>query len=405
MNAKKLSTKKILALCALALALAGLVLLLVNLISSGSRTAMDSRRGVVLIYAETSETISTGSGFLVGKAGQDPQYVVTNNHVIEDVLEKGGSVNVFFSGATNDFMVAKVDFNSAEKDIAILKLPEPTTKRIPLVLRLSDDVQAGEAIYTLGFPGISADQSSYSTYDIDDITVTTGVVSKITSLAWADIDAYQTDAAIHPGNSGGPMVDASGYMLGINTFGTVDSETVNFATIADELRVILDQEKIPYMLKGYDSWMLWLGIGMLVLFGGAGAYLLVTDKGAANSPAKAPAKGASAAPVKSGTPTLLGVTGKYAGQKIPLNSRITIGRDPVRCQLVFEPNTAGVSSNHCTVYYDAQTAQFVLVDNGSSYGTFLANGQKLAPNVPVRLAAGDGFYLANTSVRFALCME
>ena len=74
---------------------------------------------------------------------------------------------------------------------------------------------------------------------------------------------------------------------------------------------------------------------------------------------------------------------------------ILIGRDPGSCKLVYAEGTAGVSGQHCSVSYDAATGEFILTDLRSTYGTFLASGQKLDANVPYRLKPGNGFYVGD----------
>lgn len=401
---KELSANKKIALICAAAALIGLILLIVY-ICSGGGSALNSRDGVAFVVAAAEEGEATGSGFFVGSPGAKAQYLVTNNHVIKDAK----AVYVYFSAATNDYVMAKVEFADEDKDLAVLTLPEPTSKRHPLVLRLSDGVQPGEQVFALGFPAISATQSSYSSFDVEDITVTSGVISKKTSLAWADIDAYQVDVPIHAGNSGGPLVDKNGFVLGINTFGTKDTETVNFATLSDELVKLLKQHDIPYATVGYNAWLLWLGIVILIGGLGAGAYFLRFAPEADSVPQKsAGARDLHKKPAvkKRSSPVLRGLSGKFAGQRLELGGAgITIGRDPSRCQLIYESDAAGISSSHCTVYYEPSTGQFVLTDNGSSYGTFLNGGKKLEANKPVKLAPGDVFYLADGRERFAVGME
>ncbi len=80
---------------------------------------------------------------------------------------------------------------------------------------------------------------------------------------------------------------------------------------------------------------------------------------------------------------LRGMTGSYAGQSFDLlKGKVTIGRDPTFCNIVYEKSTPGISSRHCQLSYNPGESCFVLTDLGSSYGTFLGNGKKLAPNVP-----------------------
>jgi hypothetical protein len=97
--------------------------------------------------------------------------------------------------------------------------------------------------------------------------------------------------------------------------------------------------------------------------------------------------------------TLMGVSGVYQNTSFPLSTaRLVIGRDSKSVNIVFPPSTPGISSVHCEVRLENGCA--VLVDRDSSYGTFLSNGAKLAPNQPYVLHSGEGFYLANRSNEF-----
>ena len=61
--------------------------------------------------------------------------------------------------------------------------------------------------------------------------------------------------------------------------------------------------------------------------------------------------------------------------------------------MVFGEKTPGVSSRHCSLAYDNASGDFILTDLNSTYGTFLANGQKLMPQTPYHLRVGEQFYL------------
>lgn len=100
------------------------------------------------------------------------------------------------------------------------------------------------------------------------------------------------------------------------------------------------------------------------------------------------------------------MTGNYAGQSFDLlKGKVTIGRDPAFCNIVYEKSTPGISSRHCQLSYNPGEGCFVLTDLGSSYETFLGNGKKLAPNVPEKLYAGDTFFLCDPSNRFLVAKE
>jgi hypothetical protein len=349
------------------------------------------------------------------------QYIVTNAHVVQNAYEafKGfGEGRVYFSLAENDYVNPNIVFYSPpeDKDIAILKLPSPTVKRSALVLRPSNTAQIGETTYALGYPSVSTTLQSYITYDENDVTITRGIISKRSAIAGVTFEAFQIDTAINRGNSGGPLVDERGFVLGVNTLAnmiwldnnTAITQDANYASVADHTIRILREEGIPYSLKGENDWMLYafapLGILLLVI-----AIVLFATSGKAK-PAAAAAGAAGGAAAAAGAvpnkrPVLRGVSGKYAGQKFELRSRLTIGRDSAQCNIVFPEGTPGVSANHCSVYYDANADCFMLTDNGSSYGTFLGNGRKRTATGPEKLYVGDTVYLADTAIRFVVSTE
>ena len=104
--------------------------------------------------------------------------------------------------------------------------------------------------------------------------MTKGIISKRTKPAWSDYEAFQMDVYINHGNSGGPLVNEHGFLIGINSSGAVDeqgkSEGVNFAITSAELVKVLNSENIKYTMKGgglswAPSWFayVFLPIGVL----------------------------------------------------------------------------------------------------------------------------------------------
>jgi len=91
-------------------------------------------------------------------------------------------------------------------------------------------------------------------------------------------------------------------------------------------------------------------------------------------------------------------SGPMAGGTFPINGTLRIGRNPSQCQIVFPADAGGISSLHCEL--QQQQSGVLLVDRGSTYGTFLQNGRKLNSNESVALNPGDGFYLADIKYSF-----
>ena len=433
---KRVSGKQIAAIALLVIGLAGVVLGVLGLVGGGSIEPYEARQGVVLVYAvatvynddgTTEQMGATGTGWAVGKPGEPVQYIITNGHVVEAAYayprmydNVAGTVQVYYSAAENDFAQVEVVYYSpqTEKDIAILKLPTPTTKRVALTLRESDAVKMSETAYALGYPGDSSSRQTLPAYDLNDVTITKGIVSNRVSSNWATYEAFQMDVSIAPGNSGGPLVDEDGRVIGINASGAADPETglmlgMNYAIIINELTKILDQERIAYTMAGALGWVpnwfayVFLPIGILALAGGSLLLVMAARKSGAaagmGGRKKSAAKGRG--PVGKSA-VLRGVTGKYAGQRFDLlKGKVVIGRDPATCNIVFDKNAPGISGRHCQVAYDANEDCFLLTDLGSSYGTFLGNGQKLTANVAEKLFAGDTFYLCDNANRFVVAKE
>ncbi len=153
---------------------------------------------------------ASGSGFVISSDG----YIVTNHHVIEDA----DKVTVMFS----DGHVLQAELRGADPstDIAVLKIYDVNLKTLSFAN--SDLLQAGQIAVAIGNPlGLQ-------------YTVTAGVVSALGRTLRAKNgrlidDVIQTDAALNPGNSGGPLVDSSGNVIGVNTATIPSAQGLCFA--------------------------------------------------------------------------------------------------------------------------------------------------------------------------------
>ena len=144
--------------------------------------------------------VSLGSGFVIDKDG----YIVTNYHVIESARQ----IEVNFSG--DDRVQATIVGVDPSTDLALLKINAQARALTPLPLGDSDAVRVGDAVVAIGNPfGLER-------------TVTAGIVSalqrEITAPNGYTIDkVIQTDAGINQGNSGGPLLNAQGKVIGVNS--------------------------------------------------------------------------------------------------------------------------------------------------------------------------------------------
>jgi S1-C subfamily serine protease len=143
---------------------------------------------------------SLGSGFVIDKAG----YIVTNYHVV------GNAQSVHVSFSNNDSMKAEVIGKDPATDVALLKVQASSRALKPLMLGNSDTVHVGDQVAAIGNP-LGLDRS-----------ITLGIVSalhrSLTSPEGTPIDrVIQTDAALNHGNSGGPLLNAEGRVVGVSS--------------------------------------------------------------------------------------------------------------------------------------------------------------------------------------------
>ncbi len=168
-----------------------------------------------------------GSGVLLENG-----YVLTNQHVVGDAVDTGGSITLTLADG-RQFKATAVGADRAT-DIALLKVQNP--KNLPTIpLGTKDTLTPGQTVIAIGNPvGLSASVSS-------------GVVSALgRPLALEDRtyeNLIQTDTAINPGNSGGALIDLAGRLVGINTLVRRDAQNIGFAIplstalrIADSLK-------------------------------------------------------------------------------------------------------------------------------------------------------------------------
>jgi len=161
----------------------------------------DAVKSVVTIRTDVSQ----GTGFVITSDG----YAVTNAHVLS-----GGSV-VKAINYQQEILDAELIGYDKNLDIALLKLSGSYSK---LELGDSDNVQVGEKVIAIGNPlGLQ-------------FSVSQGIISAVHREGPSGLNSYlQTDAALNPGNSGGPLINTNGKVIGINNYKAGNSESLGFA--------------------------------------------------------------------------------------------------------------------------------------------------------------------------------
>jgi len=226
-------------------------------------------------FGYTTSGAVSGSGFIISEDG----YILTNYHVIEDAAKGGHEISVLTHDGSE--YVASIVGHEAENDVAVLKIEAEALSAA--TLGDSDSMAVGDGVYAVGNPlgeleytmtsgMVSALDRDITTYDSD-----TG--------GYHTINMFQIDAAVNSGNSGGPVYNDRGQVIGIVTAKYSDSgvEGLGFAVpINDALAIAED-----LITKGYVSGKAYFGIGADTLPASvnqyyglpAGAYVVSVEPG------------------------------------------------------------------------------------------------------------------------------
>lgn len=412
-------------------------------------SALDAKNGVAQVVCSVQDVAGNrleeaggaGSGFFVGEQGKNPEYLITNHHVVEAYLRAGsGEWLTLNNGETAVTLKAYIDvcfeqdehvqanvvaFNETA-DIAILRLSQPTDQRVPLTLTEPTDEMVGSSVYCIGFPGLSDNMLIDATTQsgLNDMTVTSGTISRLVTSSGSGVRRIQTDAVIQHGNSGGPMVNERGEVLGVNSWTVSDSDTQEtnyYACNISEVILLLNQNNVPYTmsseLKTSAGSMPVVAIVGVVAVAAVVVIVIVASKNKRPSQPDAvqppvepqpdiqqpviqqPASAATN-PNDSGY-RLQCTSGALAGQRFMIrqDTPLVLGRNSDVCNVVF-PGTPGVSGKHCAVWY--QHGKIFLQDLSSSHGTYLLPGTRLPSNQAIEIKVGDGFYLGSSQESFVI---
>jgi len=464
------------------------LLVLAGLITSCNKgptefVAKDAEEGVVKIIAYDGSKEWSGSGFHIGDG-----FIITNNHVIGTsalellvVARKNSPTSIELQDAT----IHCVD---KELDIAIIKVPETECAELTLS---SAPIKKGSRAYAIGFPmsaemsrrGGSKDLSSAEEdyyklivnkkkrgiikdlnnelVQILDPTVSSGEIRKTTTRKWhpsytTKLEVIDHDVNIGHGNSGGPLFDASGRVIGINTWGTgtVD-DNVKCSSSIMELIKILDVQNISANISstpaednlssgaGWTTWLLLILVIALVFYiaitlrnkpqsetiaqyaGRVSGYTKL-HRPKRNSPPSAPQHGPrweegkivtgqspQQAPPAPQPTTPHSQTNSWVLQSestSPLRVQLSIseellqkygnnliiGRKQGVAHLVV--NNSSVSKSHAIL--SLKNGNFAIIDQNSANGTRI-NGTPLNPNQRTRINPGDKLTLGEVTVQFS----
>lgn len=281
----KTATKVIHRVFALLAALCMACMLSLPVFATDANSAVNNAKSgvvqILLTYTDDNQvehSLIGGTGFLINNST-----VITCDHVVSmsDTYlnyfaeQAGKSINDFKSrlgiriSVLRDVTIkATIKNQSAEMDYAILNLESQIYDRSYLPIRSSAEVEATETVYALGFPATIAATQDVNIYTSDDVNITSGKVGKnerftfttsevnpydgityIGGKTYANVDCISHGALLEGGNSGGPLLDSNGYVIGINAVGN-DNGTINYSVAIDQLTKALDALGIEYTKAG-----------------------------------------------------------------------------------------------------------------------------------------------------------
>jgi hypothetical protein len=401
------------------------LLLLASLLRTAGPDMEQMQQSTVRIVCKTKEGFSLGSGFVVGT--DRVTYVVTNHHVAM-CAESSGKPDLAILLPPSVLVPVHVIWKDPDLDLAIVRSNQPLGR--PAV-QLADtaSVMSGAPVTVVGFPG--AADTVVDTEDIAVPSVSRGNISRVIPGA-NGVHYFQHTASTNPGNSGGPIYDDAGNVIGVNSLKALalvatisggkvsvdritQGEGIAAAVDSAELLPHLRAMGVPYVMASPTpiNIAMTLVIAAVALLLAAGGILVMTSSGRdrlfrraapANSHRAGPADSHRAAGARAGRIRILG--GALAGMEVPVLAKVILGRDPTKAQIVFPSNDTAVSRRHCEIRFDNAAALFEVRDLGSRNGTFIANGsdppRRLAPDVSERLAPGQNLLVGSSRNRLVL---
>ncbi len=192
--------------------------------ASASLEEVVARALPAVVLVESAE--GRGSAFFVA-----PDTLLTNVHVV------GNSSSVTIKRLGGATATARVERRAPQFDLAVLKLTNADVNQAVIALASAATARPGQEVIAIG--------SALGTLQN---TVTRGIVSGLRESGGATL--VQTDAAVNPGNSGGPLLNRDGQAIGITTMGYAERQGLNFAVAADHARALVEGRPVPAAAPG-----------------------------------------------------------------------------------------------------------------------------------------------------------
>lgn len=359
----------------------------------------NSNSVIKLKITKKNGNVSYATGFLIGKKNKDAnKYVVTAAHALEDYKTVHTSLK--------DQEPIKLDVKqfSEKADMVVLAVPAGFQNDFDtLKVGNAEKIKVADKVVLVGFANQDHTKPTVSHITISDINARNDFKALSVGMDVPDKTYY-----------GSPVFDSKGAVIGLTTFSKSNSKTdIVYINYLSEL---LKETEYETQEAGIRMLIIIIAAAAVVIIAVLTIILVVSKKSrqkalsqnvapidhsdgrtmaiVPNSPKNNPSN------VQGGGIGIAGVSGYFTGRKFPIGNHIIIGRDPKKVKIVFPDKTQGVSAVHCELRNN--NGMVILVDLGSTYGTFLANGSKLQPSIPHTVSLGDEFYLGSPENRFRI---
>jgi serine protease Do len=330
-------------------------------------------RPVGLVY--DSKTGVFASGFFVSS-----RIFITNFHVADGI---NPSTTKIKKKNEEVFTIKKILGKYSKCDLAIIETNEKSGDYFPL--ENPDKIKIGEKVFAIGNPGTA--------FDVYKFNLSEGIVNNIVEqdipLEYFQVKALAVlhSATINTGNSGGPLINENGAVVGINSYYLTGKQNLNFAIHVKELIKILDENDLSYSKAGTDIFLFIIFVFCIILLIAAiiVSILIYIKKNRAHKPA--------AVFSPSNIPTIRAFL-YYNNQGFEITQGgISIGRDESAGLRIFDDT---ISRNHCRVYFE--NGNYCISDLGSKNGTFV-NDRKI---IRETLNPGDTIKIGSSIIIFRL---
>lgn len=387
-------------------------------------------------YNDYNLGYATGSAFVVGMEADGSLMLVTNRHCVDSVFADGAGfvkemadAGVIFDDIiyivnddANHMVLAEVVATSNRTDLALLRVKSLQNRSCFLKIWSGDpSALIQDTVYTAGFPGasdvIKSEQAQNELRsDIDSVTFADGKVARIIEADQTDVgEVIQHTALTNHGNSGGPLLDEDGNVVGVNTWGVDDADQTNWSISNRELISFLKECGVVWQegIRVYKTDPAIIAITIAVLLAATLLFAAIRQRKVNQEQGRRieeilrkrmtqvtsfleqkklhsskenvdTGKKDASSSAKIGR-ILRCDQGVLAGSQYKLKDKIVIGRDPSQCDLVFPKEILGVSRVHCTI--SCSEKGVTVRDENSTHGTFM-DGKRIDTGVDIPFHRG-----------------